>query len=454
MSDTELTYTTLRNELTRRVFQYTFSGPLPLVWSIGLVTFLIVFDRPLFALVWSGAILTLGFLMAADYLRTSKVHKRLIRSIVQKRFHADELTDQPLKAAVENQVNVFSEIALKIYQIERERGRDAHLRRLIALTHNMVSLLSESAREAEELERGLNLAKSSKPEGGVLQTRKPEEGRVSSKRQESMEDIRREVDDARSSVDDIVQHLETLMLKVFQIEQLPRDPVRNSELARVTEETMARLMRQAESRRADRYVSAEVQQNREALEAEFSQINSSDGLSALQRLVYEYAQLQPLLDRKRATDSIAIVQIPLLAEETYRIGLGLLHDALEIMRAVHPSERLRLDAEVVELEKKIETLRTDKSQEERVKLMEATMSSHLERLDIMQKQRLRVEELLHLSGRCEASLNRTRMELAGLKTADSEISVQQATESLRKTIDQAKEVQEELKKLGFGGIGR
>ena len=227
------------------------------------------------------------------------------------------------------------------------------------------------------------------------------------------------------------------------------DPVRNSELVREAEEMVTRLTRQVESRRADRYVSAEVQQTRGGLEAGFSQINSADGLSALQRLVYEYAQLQPLLDRKRAIDSIGLVRISALVGETYRSGLGLLNDALELMRAVHPSERHRLEAEVFELEKRTEALRTEKSQEERVKLMEATMSSHFERLEIMQRQQLRVEELLHLCGCCEAELHRTRMELAALKAADSEMNVNGATERLRWTIDQAKEVQEELKKLGF-----
>jgi hypothetical protein len=250
-------------------------------------------------------------------------------------------------------------------------------------------------------------------------------------------------------VNDTIQHLEILMLRVFQIEQLPGDPTHYFELARETEEVTARLMRKAESRRADRYVSAEVQQTREALEAGFSQINSSDGLSALQRLVYEYAQLQPLLDRRRAADSIGVVHISASVGETYRIALGLLYDALELMRAVHPSESRRLEAEVLQLEEKIEAFRTDQSEEERVKLMQATMISHLDRLDIMQKQRLRIEELLHLSGRCEASLHRTRMELAALRAADSEMNVNDATENLRRTIDQAKEIQEELKKLGF-----
>ncbi len=447
MSDTDLTYTTLRNELTRRVFRYTFSGPLLLLWSIGLLTFIAVFGRPLFAVIWSAAIVSLGFLMAADHLRTPKARERLIRSIVQKRFPAPELTDSSFKSAVDKGINAFTEITLKIYQCEKQKDPEAHLRHLIPLTHNMASLLRESVKEAEELERGLNIAKGSTPEGEISQTGKP--GGVPNKRQESMEEIRREADQARFSVNDIVQHLEILMLKVFQIEQLPGDPTHYFELARETEEATARLMREAESRRADRYTSVEVQQTREGLEAGFSQINSSDGLSALQRLVYEYAQLQPLLERKHATDSIGLVHISAALGETYRIGLGLLYDALELLRAVHPSESRRLEAEVLELEEKIEAVGTDESQEERVKLMQVRMSSHLERLDIMQKQHLQIEELLHLSGRCEASLHRTRMELAALKAADSEISVNDATESLRRTIDQAKEIQEELKKLGF-----
>jgi hypothetical protein len=41
------------------------------------------------------------------------------------------------------------------------------------------------------------------------------------------------------------------------------------------------------------------------------------------------------------------------------------------------------------------------------------------------------------------------MELAALKSADSETAVRQATDNLQRTIDQAKDVQEELSKLGL-----
>jgi hypothetical protein len=105
--------------------------------------------------------------------------------------------------------------------------------------------------------------------------------------------------------------------------------------------------------------------------------------------------------------------------------------------------------EVRELDIKLVALRTGNAEDERVKLMEATKKSHLERLDIMQNQQLRIEELLHLSGRCEATLQCARIEITALKTADSGLNVEQATESLRKTIERAREVQEELKRLSL-----
>ncbi len=61
----------------------------------------------------------------------------------------------------------------------------------------------------------------------------------------------------------------------------------------------------------------------------------------------------------------------------------------------------------------------------------------------------RVEELLHQANRCEASLGKTRIELAALKADASEIGVSAIIETLSKTIDRAREVQEELKQMGY-----
>ena len=188
---------------------------------------------------------------------------------------------------------------------------------------------------------------------------------------------------------------------------------------------------------------------REFLRGGFSKVNSDTGLKVLQELVYEYEQLQPVLSRRKETDPLSVVHIPALAEETYRQGLSVLEDALELTRAIYLPDVQRLEAEVVRLEREIEALSRDGTQTARVKMREETVASHRELLDLLQQQQLRVDELLHQSDRCQASLHRTRIELAALRADSSDVSVSAVTETLRRTINHAREVQEEMKRLGF-----
>lgn len=449
MIDNRLTHRTIQNEMMGRVVWHTLTGPLLPVWVTGIALLLIFFHQPLLAMVWTGALLGLSFLMVRDNLQSHLVCDRFVRSIIQKRFSPCRLSDPSMKSTLEYGVNTFTEIAVKVIEIERKGGPDDHLRRLIPLSDAAVYLLWQSAREAEELGRGLKLAEGQNGNDASFQTVSLEAGGADTRRRESIAAAHREMERARSSLDDIAKCLETLMLQLFQIEHLPSDAGRCSELAREAEEMLNNLKRQSDFRGADRYAPDELKESRKVLESGLSQAGSSEGLKVLQRLVSEYAQLQPLLDRPRTTDSLSTASINLMAEEIYRQGLTVLQDALELLRTVRPSEKERLETEALQLEQRIEALRKDESQKERLKLMDETLNSHLERLDIMRKQQLRIEELFHLSGRCEASLHRTRMEIAGMKAADSEAIVKPVMENLESTINGAKEVHEELKKLGF-----
>ncbi len=77
------------------------------------------------------------------------------------------------------------------------------------------------------------------------------------------------------------------------------------------------------------------------------------------------------------------------------------------------------------------------------------MASHLELLEMIDQQQYRIDELLFQCDRCEAALFRTRIELASVQAGSSETSVSAVTETLQRTIAQAKEVQDELRRLGF-----
>ncbi len=194
---------------------------------------------------------------------------------------------------------------------------------------------------------------------------------------------------------------------------------------------------------------ADIKHLLEATQTGFSKINSTKGLKAMEDLVYEYKQLRHVLDHKKETDPLSFSHIPALAEETYRQGLSVLVDVLEIAQVIRSSDKERLEEEIGKFEREIGSLEGDGTKESLVKIKKATVASHKERLDMIKQQELRVDKLLYQCDRCEASLHRTRIELAALKTESSETSVSAVTETLRRTINQAKEVQEELKRLGY-----
>lgn len=146
---------------------------------------------------------------------------------------------------------------------------------------------------------------------------------------------------------------------------------------------------------------------------------------------------------------MAVAHIPGLAEETYRQGLGVLSGCVDLMREIKSPNNEKLRAEVGDLEAQIGSLRGDEAQADRLSILEATVASHKERLDLIDGQQLRVDGLLHQSDSCEASLHRTRVELAALKADNVQASVTTVTDALQRTITQAKEIQEELRKLGY-----
>jgi hypothetical protein len=193
----------------------------------------------------------------------------------------------------------------------------------------------------------------------------------------------------------------------------------------------------------------ELQRIQKTLQAGFSRLKSDGGLKSLQQLADEYKLLQPVLDRRRETDPLALAQIPQLAEESYRQGLSVLMGGLTLTETIQSPERKRLEAEAASLEGEVATLKENDKEAARLRMKEEELASHYERLSIIQQHQRRFEELLHRCGRCEASLHLTRMELAAITAHGSEVSISAVTETLRKTIDQAKEVQDEMKRQGL-----
>jgi DNA-binding SARP family transcriptional activator len=194
---------------------------------------------------------------------------------------------------------------------------------------------------------------------------------------------------------------------------------------------------------------AGVEVLRSKLRDGFAAIAYTEGQYALKSLDYEYFELKAVLARQNARDPLAVAHLPALANETYLQGLSVLDDALELARSVSSPTNQRLEADLKDLEARIQTAKGKSGADEQIKLWRAKASSDRQRLDLIGQQRLRLQQLLQQADRCEGALQQTRIELASLKADASSVSVDAVLDTLQKTIDQAKAIQEEMRKLGY-----
>jgi DNA-binding SARP family transcriptional activator len=207
------------------------------------------------------------------------------------------------------------------------------------------------------------------------------------------------------------------------------------------------LVQQQRAQREQQQAGVEVL--RSELRDGFGAISCTEGQYALKSLDYEYNELKGVLGRHKERDPLTIAHLPALTDETYLQGLSVLDDALELARSVSSPTNQRLETDLKELDAKIEAAKGKAGADEQIKLWRAQAGSDRQRLDLVGQQRLHLQRLLQQSDRCEGALQQTRMELASLKADASSGSVDSVLETLQKTIDQAKAIQEEMRKLGY-----
>lgn len=192
-----------------------------------------------------------------------------------------------------------------------------------------------------------------------------------------------------------------------------------------------------------------VKEMHSGLECGFKELKAAEGLRLLHKLDHEYEQLVPVLTGGKESDLLSMSNLDALVKETYFRGLSVLQDVFELERLVRTTDNAQLQSETAELQKKAAVLRDDPEGRERLAQVNERIQSNQERLHMLRKIKQRMEELMYQAGRCEASLGKTRIQLAALKAEASEIGVSAVTDTLRKTIDRARDVQNELKKMGY-----
>ena len=216
------------------------------------------------------------------------------------------------------------------------------------------------------------------------------------------------------------------------------------EYAEIVQQVM--ILRDREDEVTERSRTAEL---REELRVGLSGVGSAEGLRVFSRLVAAYERLDTTLSLQADSDLARTSHVPALAEETYRRGLSVLCDALELMRLADGSSVNDLEKSVFELEEELEASRATGTRRDRLRIREKVLASHRERLDMHDQLRSSVDQLLFQAHKCEDSLHRTRVELVAIRTGTAEASVDSVIEALQRTVTQAKEVQQELKRLGY-----
>jgi hypothetical protein len=185
------------------------------------------------------------------------------------------------------------------------------------------------------------------------------------------------------------------------------------------------------------------------ISAGFMSFGSTEGLAVLDQLSNEYTQLMMSLAQQRSTDPLSVTIIPALVEETYRKGLDVLSDTLDLMNIVRTPGNEKLEKEIAQVEDDIKLLQNDQSQLDWLKLKEEVLATLKERLISVNRLNLWVEQLLYQAQRCEATVHASRIELTKVRAGGTTSSLDSIIKVLEERIKQVKEVQDEINRLGY-----
>ena len=262
------TYDMLQRKVTKQVFRYALlqgqGGPLVFLWTLGVSLFLLVLNLPVYALIWTGVILGIGFSMARAYLNDHKVRQLLLRSAIPKRFPTQTLSDAALQATVQKGAEIFLEIALKVADMGKAHGQNLELRRVLANAYGMLVSQYESAKDTEGFDRRLQLIGSDYVVSTRLDDLEAEVTVDVGVLQKDITETKEKAALARSLADEVSRHLDALasMLQVLQVDKAPRDIGQTTELVRETEDVLGKIRAKVVLRREAAQRAAETSGSR------------------------------------------------------------------------------------------------------------------------------------------------------------------------------------------------
>ena len=127
--------------------------------------------------------------------------------------------------------------------------------------------------------------------------------------------------------------------------------------------------------------------------------------------------------------------------------MSALSDALELLEFADGPQRRRLEGELDEIEDRLER---DTYGDERARARdEQRQTSHRQLLARHDESRQRARDLMFEAERCTAALAEARIELASVRAGDSKVDVDAVVETLQSSIRRVRDVQDELRRLGY-----
>lgn len=210
-----------------------------------------------------------------------------------------------------------------------------------------------------------------------------------------------------------------------------------------------RVRRETDARR--RAVEQERVEARRRLADGFSRVTSEESADAADALVALGAAFDAVVDQVRRTgerDAVLVsTLLPDLVEETYGHGVSALSDALELLEFGESAQRRRMAAELDEIGQR---LALDRYDDERARSRDEERAAlHRQLLARHDEARRRARELVFEAERCADALAEAHIELASLSTGQTRAAADGVAGRLQDTIRSVRDVQDELRRLGY-----
>jgi len=223
-------------------------GPLVFLWALGTAAFLVPLGLPLLILPLSVTAVAIGWGMLVEYARDHAVRARLVRSVIQERCRPPDVPDPALHWRLNKGQHLFIEITLKVMEgsgADRDPSRD----RLIAQAGEMLAMLYESARQAKEFDRVLEIVGESQAvlvTGAQRSLVRQLPGLLGT----NAAALRQEAEHASDLTVEVVEQLQTLLLQLTQLGVQAIDLVRGAEFSREAREALERMQAEVSTRQA------------------------------------------------------------------------------------------------------------------------------------------------------------------------------------------------------------